>query len=105
MIHPFLQDRLPEIQTILQRHHINSAYAFGSVCTNNFNEKSDIDLLVNFDENLEPLERGELFWTVLEALEKALNRKVDLLTMKSLSNPYFIEELNETKVHLYGKAS
>jgi len=31
-----------------------------------------------------------------------LNRKVDLLTIKSLKNPYFIKRINETKVSLYG---
>jgi len=87
------------------QYKVTSAFAFGSVCTDKFNEQSDIDMLVNLDDNLEPLERGELFWQLWDDLEKTLNRKVDLLSEKSLTNPYFIEELNEKKVSLYEKRS
>jgi len=103
MLHPFLHDKLPEIKNILMHHHVTSAYAFGSVCTDSFNENSDVDLLVNLDDELDPVVRGGLLWNVWDALEKILNRKVDLLTERSLTNPYFIEELNEKKILLYGK--
>ncbi len=105
MLNIFLQDKLPEIIKLLKQYHVTSAFAFGSVCTDTFNEKSDIDMLVNLDDKLEPLERGELIWQLWDELEKTLNRKVDLLTEKSLTNPYFIEELNEKKVNLYEKRS
>ena len=81
------------------------AYAFGSVCTDNFNSESDIDILVDFDKNMKPEDKGEMIWQIWDELENLLNRKVDLLTKTSLTNPYFIEELNEKKVLLYGKAA
>lgn len=102
MIHQFLQEKLPEIKNILHKHHVTSAYAFGSVCTNDFNENSDVDLLITIDETIEPLERGELWWELYYSLKKYLNREVDLVNQTSLSNPYFIKELNQTRQHIYG---
>ena len=101
MLHPFLQERLPEIKKLMVQYHVTTAYAFGSVCTDKFNEQSDVDFLISFDENLEPLERGELWWELYYSLKKTLNRKIDIVTIKSLQNPYFIEELNNTKEIIY----
>ncbi len=105
MIHPFLQEKLPELNKLFSKNHVISAYAFGSVCSNKFNDQSDVDLLINLDENLEPLVRGELMLHVWDALEEILNRRVDILSEKSLKNPYFIEEVNEKKVLLCGEGS
>jgi len=101
MLHPFLNEKLPEITKMFKEHHVKSAYAFGSVVTDKFNEESDIDFLLNFDETIEPVERGELWWSLYYALKDYLQRDVDIVTGKSLKNPYFIEVLNETKQVIY----
>jgi len=105
MLHPFLNEKLPEITKMFKEHHVKSAYAFGSVVTDKFNDDSDVDFIINMDESLEPANRGELMWNVWDKLEEILKRKVDLVSENSLQNPYFIEELNEKKVFLYGQAS
>ena len=103
MLHPVFQSQLPLINKLLKEHKIKRAYAFGSVVSNNFNDKSDIDLLINFEEGLDPIERGELMWQLQFALEDNLNREVDLIQEKTPRNPYFIKELNETKELIYGQ--
>ncbi|SLM29884.1 conserved hypothetical protein [Desulfamplus magnetovallimortis] len=35
-------------------------------------------------------------------LKKILNKPVDLITERSLGNPYFIESVNKNKVQIYG---
>lgn len=106
MLHPFLQEKLPEITKMFREYHVKSAYAFGSVVTDKFNEESDVDVIINMDESIEPPEkRGELMWNLWDKLEELFNRKVDMVSEKSLRNSYFIQELNETKVLLYGQAS
>jgi uncharacterized protein len=52
-----------------------------------------------------PLEEtlSELYYFELaEKPEQALNRPINLITDKSLSNPYFIQSLEKTKTKLYG---
>ena len=72
------------------------------LCTNNkFNDESDIDLLVSF----KPLEFGEYadnYFKAAESFEKVFGRKVDLVTEKSLHNPYFINSVNTSKKMIYG---
>ena len=87
---------------MFQKHKIKKAFAFGSVCTANFSEKSDIDLLVDLDNSEGPVLYGEHYFDLANELEILFKRKVDLLTVKSLKNPYFIKRIDETKVSLYG---
>jgi len=103
MLQSVFQQQLPIITDKFKKHKIKRAYVFGSVCTNQFNENSDYDLLISFIDGLEPLERGELYWDLLFDLEDTLHRKIDLLTESQLKNPYFINELNETKQLIYGE--
>jgi predicted nucleotidyltransferase len=101
MLHPIFKIQLPLVAKLFKDHKIKSAYAFGSVVSNEFNDKSDIDLLINFQDDLEPLERGEIWWNLHDSLRNVFNREIDLVIESSLKNPYFIEELNEKKQLIY----
>lgn len=96
---------LANVVNILALHKVKNAYLFGSVLTDRFNPSSDVDFLVNYDPSMDPLERGELLLDLQIALEDEIHRDVDLLTEYSLKNPYFINELNETKYLIYGEAN
>ncbi len=90
------------LRPLFKEHKIEKAYIFGSILTENFNENSDIDFLIKFKEEIEPLEKGELWWNLHDELRNVFNRNIDIVTEKSLKNPYFIKELNETKKLIYG---
>ena len=99
-MHSIITDNIHQIRMICDRQHIQSLFAFGSVCGERFNETSDIDLLVSF----KPLDYGDYadnFFQTADMFEKIFNRPVDLITEKSLKNPYFIKSVNQTKVLLY----
>ena len=101
MVHPVFQAKLPLVAKLFKEHKIKSAYAFGSVVSDTFNDESDIDLLINFEEGLEPLEKGEIWWNLHDTLRDIFNTEIDLLIENSLKNPYFIEEINEKKQLIY----
>lgn len=101
MIHPTFKPYLPQVIELLRKHEIKSAYFFGSVLTDSFNENSDVDFLVNLKDNLDPVVAGEHLWDLTFELEDLLCRNVDLLTERALKNPYFIMEINETKFPIY----
>lgn len=42
------------------------------------------------------------YFEIAEKLEEVFKRPVDLLTEKSLKNPYFIKSVNNSKKLLYG---
>jgi len=54
---------------------------FGSMASENETEKSDIDLIVEFEKPL-----GLEFITLIEHLEGILKRKVDVITKDGLKN-------------------
>jgi len=105
MIHPYVQSKLPELTRIFKDHRVQKAYLFGSAVTGAFNEDSDVDILIDpIDMHTEPdpVERGEMLWDLYYALHKCLNRKVDMVTRNSLTNKYFIQELERTAIPIYG---
>jgi predicted nucleotidyltransferase len=96
-----LVERIEEIKALCISYNVKSLFAFGSVCTDKFNEGSDVDSLIAFN----PMEYGEYadtYFELAEKFENLLHRPVDLVTDKSLSNPYFIESINRTKTLIYG---
>ncbi len=100
-MHRLILDNQDHIKTLCNTHHVKMLFAFGSVCTDKFNDDSDIDLLVSFD-TMDYGDYADTYFDLAEKLEELFHRPVDLVTDKSLSNPYFIESINRTKTLLYG---
>ncbi len=103
MVHPFIAEKMVQLQEIFYKHKVKKAYLFGSAVTDTFNENSDIDFLIEPDDvEPDPAVRGETLWNLYYALKDFLNRDIDMVTRNSLTNKYFIEELNRTSVPIYG---
>ena len=102
MLSPFITSRLEEIRLLMQKHKVAKGYIFGSAVTDRFNDSSDVDILIEVDESLDPTELGGHLWDLQFDLEKTLGRKVDLLTSRSLRNTFFIKRVNATKELVYG---
>lgn len=101
MINSAIQPYLPKVIELFKKHKLKNAYAFGSVLSDKFNDFSDIDILINFLDYSNPLEVGQSIWDLEDELESLTSRKIDLLTERSLKNPYFIKELDNTKHLIY----
>ena len=101
MLHKTLQAQLPMLTLLFKEHRVKNAYAFGSVVSNAFNDDSDIDFLINFEDGIEPLKKGEIWWDLHDNLRDLFNREVDLLIETSLKNPYLIADINEKKQLIY----
>ncbi len=93
---------IDEIGQFFKNHKIERAYAFGSVLKDKFDDNSDIDILIKFKSGIDPLEKGELWWSLHDKLRDFFNREIDIVTENSLKNPYFIKELEKTKKLIYG---
>lgn len=96
-----IQDNIDSIQTLCEKYKVKSLFAFGSVCTENFSDTSDVDLLVSFKQ-MDYGDYADAYFELAENFEHLFKRPVDLVTDKSLSNPYFIESVNKSKTLIYG---
>jgi predicted nucleotidyltransferase len=95
-----INDKIEDLIKLCNMYKVKSMYAFGSVCTDKFDENSDIDLLITFD-NLSIDQYTDNYFDLHYKLEDLFKREIDLLTDKSLSNPYFIKSLEQTKQLIY----
>jgi len=96
-----ITDNIDQIKSLCMVHKVKALFAFGSVVTDHFNDKSDIDLLISF-KPMEPVDYAENYFEIADKFEEIFERSVDLVTEKSLQNPYFINSINKTKTLLYG---
>ena len=88
------------IKDLCKQYDVKSLYLFGSVSTGKFNKSSDIDVLVSFKDI--SIERyTDNYFELHYRLEELFKRKIDLVTVNSLSNPFFIKSIEGTKILLY----
>lgn len=97
-----ITDNLQKLRQLCRRHNVSKLYAFGSVLTPRFNEKSDIDILVNFNQEVDHQVYADNFLEFYNSLKILFGREVDLVDESAVRNPYFKEELEETKHLIYG---
>lgn len=101
-MHPIIKDQLKAIKALCKQCQVKSLYAFGSVNTSRFTDASDIDLLIDFDPNISIEDYTDNFFYLREKFSSLFKRDVDLVTRRSLSNPFFIENVEQSKVLIYG---
>ena len=77
-------------------------FASGFVLTNRFTEKSDIDLVVDFDKEVEQVNYVNNFFDLRNALSAIFHREIDLLEDKSIRNPILRKNIDNTKLLIYG---
>ena len=94
-------NRINDIKKICKELKIKKFYVFGSATSDNFNNKSDIDILISFKDNLSVEQYTKNYFELHYKLRELFNREIDIVTEKSLSNPYFIQSVNETKKLIY----
>ena len=101
-----IKRNMAQIVALCEKHKVVQLYVFGSVLTDKFNKNSDVDFTVVFDKDALPLQvYGDNYFEFKFALEDLLKRNVDLVEYYAVKNPYFKEELDETKQLIYGQAS
>lgn len=96
----YLDRYLGEIKILCQKNKVKNLYVFGSIMTDEFTDKSDIDLIVDIDSN-DPLDYADSYFNLKFALEELLNRQIDLLENKAIKNPYLRENIDSSKKLLY----
>lgn len=96
-----INENIDWIKTLCSKNKVERLYAFGSLTKGTFNEKSDIDLVVEIF-GTDPLEYSDNYFNLKFSLEDTLGRKIDLLESKAIKNPYLLKEIEKTKVLIYG---
>ena len=84
-----------------RRLNVRRLDVFGSAANGNFNEvKSDLDFLVEFGEH-DCLDLFDQYFDLADSLEALFDKKVDLVTVASVTKPRFRANLEATKELVY----
>ena len=90
-----IRNRLHEILPALkQKYPIEKLGMFGSVMRSDFTQKSDIDILVEFNGDV-----GFDFFDLEKDLEIALGRKIDLVSLKAIK-PHYLPYITKDLVYV-----
>ena len=97
IIIPSVARRKRQIRNLCRRHHVKRLDVFGSAVNGDFRpDESDIDFLVQFDDSPEA-QRFETRFQLTEELKALFGRSVDLVDDSAIQNPYFREEVDQTR--------
>ena len=97
-----LNQHIDQIVRLCELNTVRTLFAFGSITTDKFNPGSDIDLVVDIDDN-DPISYSEKYFNLKFQLEEILKRQIELLEQKSIRNRFLKSEIDRTKCQIYGK--
>lgn len=96
-----IDDNKTKLFTLCKTHHVHELYLFGSILTDQFHDKSDIDILIQFSSvNLKDYFNN--YMDFKESLEKLFDRSIDLVENQSIKNPIFRKIVDRDKKLIYG---
>ena len=93
-----IEMNIDKIIALCKKYKVARLWVFGSILTPRFNEHSDVDFLVDFDEEkVALLDYADNFFDFIHAVEAVVGRKVDMVVNKSIRNRFFRREVDETR--------
>lgn len=96
-----LESKRSEIAALCERYRVRRLEVFGSAARGLFDpQTSDVDFLVEFFP-MTPGESAEAYFGLLEDLQTLLQVPVDLVMTAAITNPYFLEAIEDSREVLY----
>ena len=89
------------LSALCRKYHVKTLYAFGSVLTKRFDNDSDLDLIVAFND-IPVEEYADNYFDFKFSLQDIFKRPIDLLEEQSIKNPYFKQNIDSNKQLIYG---
>jgi uncharacterized protein len=90
-----------ELHSLCRRFHVRRLDVFGSAARGDFDsERSDVDFVVEFDRSA-PQHPFDAYFGLKEELEALLGRKVDLVELSAVRNPYLRASIEQSRENVY----
>jgi predicted nucleotidyltransferase len=101
-MHPIVEAKRPEVAELCRRRGVFRLELFGSAARDDFDPaRSDLDFLVEFEQPIEgsPL---DAWFGLKDDLESLFSRPVDLVSFKSVVNPFVRASIDRSRQLVYG---
>ncbi len=96
-----IENNIQRIIALCKKHKVHQLFVFGSILTNRFTDKSDVDMVVTFN-HIDLMDYADNYFKLKDSLQELLGRDVDLLEEKAIRNPILQRNINNTKHLIYG---
>lgn len=95
-----------EVSDLCESYGVERLELFGSLATDAFDQQeSDLDFIVRFTEHVRKASGyAKQYLDFAEALEELFGREVDLVTERSIQNPYFCRSLDASRQVIYDRS-
>ena len=90
------------IESLCRKYGVRRLDIFGSATTQDFDvAKSDIDLLVEFNPDYDLGPWMKHYFELRDSLATVLGREVDLVMADSVTNPYLVQAIQDSRRPIY----
>lgn len=97
-----IEINIAKIIALCKKYRVKSLSVFGSILTERFEDHSDVDFSVKFSDDVTYHTYSDNFFGLYYGLKSIFEREIDLVDETSVKNPFFKQELEETKQIIYG---
>ena len=84
-----------EFISLCKEHQVGKLYAFGSSTRDDFNDESDIDILVDFNKKIDAFE----YIRLAHELEDLFQQKIDVVSRKGIK-PHYLKFVEKNLIHV-----
>jgi len=91
-----------DIKRLCSLHNVKCLYAFGSAASDQLNDNSDIDFIVDFNP-IDLNNYADNYFDLKFSLQDILKRSIDLIEEKAIKNPYFKQVVENQRKLVYGR--
>ncbi|MDE6264402.1 MAG: nucleotidyltransferase domain-containing protein [Paramuribaculum sp.] len=96
---------MDKIIALCKKYKVAKLWVFGSILTDRFNDQSDVDFLVEFDDGkIDLLDYADNYFDLIHSIEAIIGRKIDMVINKAIRNSYFRAEVDNTRKLLWSIA-
>jgi len=88
------------LNMLCENHKVDELYLFGSILTDKFNEKSDVDMLIKFNV-MDIKDYFDNYMDLKEKLDELFHRPIDLVENQAIKNPIFRKVIDREKKIIY----
>ena len=96
-----LEGHRQALADLCRKYRVRRLDVFGSAARSDFDERcSDVDLLVEF-EDMPHADRADAYLGFLTAVQRLLQRQVDVVELSAVRNPYVRRGIEESRELVY----
>ncbi len=99
-------DQHQQLLALCDRYGVARLWLFGSATTSEFDStQSDFDFLLEQIPNTDPFVLGDNYLDLWDGLERLFERRIDLVALETISNPYLWASIERTRELIYDQSS